>query len=75
MFVNGKKSISFKQPFKYQFSSSILSRKHIWASKHVESEEVSSKRNVYNFAVDYDDIDKSDILNIHKYLMVKNNTK
>ena len=30
---------------------------------------------MYDFSVDYDDVDKSDILNIHKYLMAKNNIK
>ena len=33
---------------------------------------VSLKENEYNFLVDYSAIDKSDILNIHKYFMVKN---
>ena len=33
------------------------------------------KKYVYDFSVDYDAVDKSDILNIHKYLMVKNNIK
>ena len=28
---------------------------------------------VYNFSVDYDDIAVNDILDIHKYLMKKNN--
>ena len=37
-----------------------------------DSEEVSLKGNVYNFSVDYDAINKSDVLNIHKYLMTKN---
>ena len=37
-----------------------------------ESKEVSSNGNVYDFSVDYNSIDKSDILNIHKYLMTKN---
>ena len=32
-------------------------------------------RYAYDFSVDYDSIDVADILNIHKYLMVKNNTK
>ena len=32
-------------------------------------------RYAYDFSVDYDSIDVTDILNIHKYLMVKNNTK
>ena len=30
---------------------------------------------VYNFSVDYDTIDTSNIINIHKYLMRKNDTK
>ena len=40
-----------------------------------ESREVSLNKNVYNFSVDYNSIDISDILNIHKYLMAKNNIK
>ena len=39
---------------------------------YVDSEEVSLKRNLRDFSVDYDAIDKSNILNIHKYLMNKN---
>ena len=35
-------------------------------------EEVSLKWNVYDFSIDYETIDKSDILNNHKYLMNKN---
>ena len=34
-----------------------------------ESREVSLNRNIYDFSVDYSCIEKSDILNIHKYLM------
>ena len=30
---------------------------------------------VYNFSVNYNSIDKSDILNIYKYLMTKNSIK
>ena len=40
-----------------------------------ESREVSLNENVYDSSVDYNSIDKSDILNIHKYLMKKNNIK
>ena len=40
-----------------------------------ESREVSLNGNVYNFSVDYNSVDKSDIINIHKYLMTKNNIK
>ena len=32
-------------------------------------------RYFYNFSVDYDSIDTDFILDIHKYLMIKNNTK
>ena len=39
-----------------------------------DSKEVSLK-NMYHFSVNYNVIDKSDIINIHKYLMVKNNIK
>ena len=39
------------------------------------SREISLNGNVYDFSVDYNSIDKSDILNIQKYLMTKNNIK
>ena len=39
------------------------------------SREVSLKGNVYDFSADYSAINKSDVLNIGKYLMVKNNLK
>ena len=40
-----------------------------------EFREVYLKGNVYDFSVYYNAIEKSDILNIHKYLMVKSNMK
>ena len=40
-----------------------------------ESREVSLNGNVYGFSVDYNSIGKSDILNIHKYLITKNKIK
>ena len=40
-----------------------------------ESREVSLNGNLYDFSVDYNSINKSDILNIHKYVMTKNNIK
>ena len=39
----------------------------------VESREVSLNGTVYDFSVHYNSIDKSDILNIHKHLITKNN--
>ena len=41
----------------------------------IESIEVSLNGNVYNISVDYNSIDKSNTLNICKYLMTKNNIK
>ena len=41
----------------------------------MESREVTLVANVYKFSVDYNSVDKSDILNIHKYLIVKNSMK
>ena len=42
---------------------------------YVESEEVSFTVNVYNFSVVYNAFDKSQILNICKFFMPKNNIK
>ena len=42
---------------------------------NIESRQVPLNQNVYDFSVDYNSIDKSDTLNIHKYLMTKNNRK
>ena len=38
-----------------------------------ESREVSLNGIVYAFSVDYNSLNKSEILNIHNYLMIKNN--
>ena len=40
-----------------------------------EYREASLNGNVYNISVDYNSVDKSDILITHKYLMTKNNMK
>ena len=40
-----------------------------------EPREVSLNGNVYDFSIDYSSVDKYDTLNIHKYLMNKNNEK
>ena len=42
---------------------------------HIDSREVSLKENVLGFSVDHKAVVKSNILNIQKNLMVKNNTK
>ena len=40
-----------------------------------ESREVFLNGTVYDFSVDHNCIDKSDIINIYKYLMIENNIK
>ena len=63
LFVNGKEIIKFKADNKnVNFSAT-------------ESKEIALNRNVYDFSVGYNSTDKSDILNIHKYLMTKNSIK
>ena len=76
LFVNGKEIFKFKADnknvnFRTQFCLGSISN----GFNTTESREVSLNGNVYDFLVDYNSIDKSDILNIHKYLMRKNNIK
>ena len=73
LIVNGKEIFKFKADnknckFPTYFCIGSISN----GFNSTESREVSLNRNVYAFLVDYDSIDKSDILNIHKYLMTKN---
>ena len=76
LFVNGKEIFKFKASnknvnFPTQFCLGSIST----AFSATESREVSLNGNVYDFSVDGNSIDKSDILNIHKYLRRKNDIK
>ena len=76
MFVNGKQIFKFKADnknvnFPTQFCFGSISN----GFSANESEEVSLSENVYDFSVNFNSTDKSDILNIHKYLITKNNKK
>ena len=76
LFVNGKQMFKFNAHnenvnFPTQFFLGTISS----GFGAAESREATLKGNVYNFSVDYIAIDKSDILNIYKYLMVKNSMK
>ena len=76
MFVNGNEIFKFKADnknvkFPTQFCLGSISNRF---NAH-ESREVSLNGNVYNFSVDHNSVDKYNMLNIHKYLMTKNNTK
>ena len=76
LLVNGKEIFKFKSGnenfnFPTQFCLESISN----GFSATESREVFLNRNVYEFSVDYNSIDKSDIMNIHKYLMSNNNIK
>ena len=76
MFVNGKEIFKFKADitnvdFPTQFCLGSIS--NIFSA--IESRKVSLNENVYDFSVEYNSIEKSDILNIHKVLMTNNNIK
>ena len=76
LFVNGKEIIKFKADSKnVNFPTRFCLGSISDGFSATESREVSLNGNVYDFSVDYNSIDKSDILNIHKNLMSKNNIK
>ena len=74
LFVKAKRIYKFKAKngnpnFPSRFCLGSISN----AFDYVDSEEVSFKRNAYDFSVDYSAIDKSNNLKTHKYLTIKNN--
>ena len=74
LFVNGKEIYKFKTSCKNnKFTSQFCLGNMFNKFDFVDSEEVSLKGNAYHFSVDYDAINKSNILNIHKSSMIKNN--
>ena len=74
LFVNGKEIFKFKTDSKNgNFPTQFCLRSISNGFSAIESREVLLNGNVYDFSGDYKSIDKSDILNIHKYLMTKNN--
>ena len=73
---NGKEIIKFKADNKNgNFPTRFCLGSKSDGFNATESREVSLNGKVYDFSVDYNSTDKSDILNIHKYLMTKNNIK
>ena len=73
---NGKEIFKFKSDNNnVNFATKFCLRNIFNGFSASESREVSLKGNVYDFSVDYSSIDKSDIVNINKYLMIKNNIK
>ena len=76
-FVNGKEIIKFKADYKnVNFPTRFCLEVYLMDLVLLSLEKFKSLNgNVYAFSVDYNSIDKSDILNIYKYLMTKNNIK
>ena len=76
LFVNGKEIFKFKADNKnVNFPTQFCLRSISNGFSTTESREVSLNGNVHDFSVDYYFIGRSDILNINKYLMNKNNIK
>ena len=76
LYVNGKEIFKFKADnknvnFLTQFCLGSISN----GFSATKSKEVSLNGKVYDFSVDYNSVDKFNILNIHKYLMTKDNIK
>ena len=76
LFVNAKDIFSFKADNEnVNFPTQLCLESICTGFSTTESREVSLNGHVYDFSVDYNSIDKSDILNIQKNLMKKNNIK
>ena len=75
-FVNRKEIFKFKTNNKnVNFLTQFLLGSISNGFHATESRGVSLGWNVYDFSVDYNAIDKFDILSAHKYLMVKNDIR
>ena len=76
LFVNGKEIFKFKADNKnVNFPTLFCLGSISNGFSATESREVFLNGNVYDFSANYNSLDKSDILNIPKYLMTKNNIK
>ena len=76
LFVNGKKVFKFKANKKnVNFPTPFRQGSISVGFSTTDSRDVSLNGSVYDFSFDYNSIDKSDILNIRKYIMTKNNIK
>ena len=76
LFANGKEIFKFKVGNKnVNFPTQVCLGSISNGFGATESIEVALKGSVYDFPVSYYAVNKSNILNIHKYLMDKNNIK
>ena len=73
LFLNGKEIYKFKaNNGNVNFPSRFCLGRIPNEFDYVDSEERSFKENMYGFSVDQSAIAKFNVLNIHKYLMIKN---
>ena len=70
-----KKSLNLKLTKNVIFETQFCLRRISTSFSNTESREISLNGNVYHFSVHYNSIDKSDILNINKYVIAKNDIK
>ena len=70
-----KKSLNLKLTKNVNFETQFFLGRISNLFSNTESREISLNGNVYHFSVDYNSIDKSDILNINKYIIAKNDIK
>ena len=76
LIVNWKKVFKFKADNKnFNFPTQFCLRSISNGFSPTDPREVSLNGNVYKFSINYNSVDKSDTLNIHKYLMNKNKIK
>ena len=75
-FVNGKETFKLKANNKnVNFPTHFCFGSKWNGFSATEPRKASLNGNLYDFSVDYYSIDKSNILNIHKYLMTNSNIK
>ena len=73
LFVSGKEIFKFKADKKsVNFPTQLCLGSISYGFSATESREISLNEHLYDFPVD-NFFDKSDILNIHRYLITKNN--
>ena len=76
LFVNGKEIITFKADNKdVNFATRFCLGRILDGFSATEFSEIYLSGNVYDFSVDFNSINKSEILNLQRYLMTKNNIK
>ena len=73
LFVNGTKIIKFKAKYSeiVPYSLCLGNISKDWTNDNMKKTGFNGY--IYDFSTDYNVINKSDILDIHKYLMKKNN--